>query len=300
MDGIINVYKEKEYTSFDVVAILRGITHIKKIGHTGTLDPMAEGVLPVCIGRATRLCDIMPDSDKAYKCKMVFGKKYDTLDIYGKLLDTKDVTLTEEAIRNTIMGFIGSYEQVPPMYSAIKVDGKKLYDLARQGIEVERKARLVHIFNIDILNIDVNKETLSAEFIVNCSKGTYIRSLCDDIGSKLGTYGAMESLVRVRACGFDIDNALKISDIEKKARENDLQSIIMAMDKPFMEYKALYIHKDVRSLADNGNKLETSWVDGFDGADESEMFRLYMDDEFYGLYSYTGNMLKPYRFLKIK
>ena len=300
MDGIINVYKEKEYTSFDVVAVLRGITHIKRIGHTGTLDPMAEGVLPVCIGRATKLCDIMPDSDKTYRCKMIFGKKYDTLDVFGKLLDTKDVPLKEEDIRKTIESFIGSYDQMPPMYSAIKVDGKKLYDLARQGIEVERKPRKVDIFNIEILNIDATGTNATAEFTVNCSKGTYIRSLCDDIGTKLGTYGAMESLTRTRACGFEIDNSLKISDIEKYAKEGNLESIIMPMDRPFMEYKALNINKEYKLLADNGNKLEKGFITEKFEAKEGEMFRLYMDDEYYGLYTYTDGLLKPYRFLLLK
>ena len=193
--GIINVYKEKGFTSHDVVAKLRGIVGQKKIGHTGTLDPDATGVLPVCLGKATKLCDLLTDKNKTYEAVLLLGKTTDTQDITGEVLEEKSTeALTEEKVREAIEGFIGDYEQIPPMYSALKVNGKKLYELAREGKVIERKARLVKILDIQILEIDLPKVRME----VSCSKGTYIRTLCHDIGEKLGCGGCMESLIRTR------------------------------------------------------------------------------------------------------
>ena len=181
--GIINVYKEKGFTSHDVVAKLRGIVGQKKIGHTGTLDPDATGVLPVCLGKATKLCDLLTDKNKTYEAVLLLGKTTDTQDITGEVLEEKSTeALTEEKVREAIEGFIGDYEQIPPMYSALKVNGKKLYELAREGKVIERKARPVKILDIQILEIDLPKVRME----VSCSKGTYIRTLCHDIGEKLG------------------------------------------------------------------------------------------------------------------
>ena len=193
--GIINVYKEKGFTSHDVVAKLRGIVGQKKIGHTGTLDPDATGVLPVCLGKATKLCDLLTDKNKTYEAVLLLGKTTDTQDITGEVLEEKSTeALTEEKVREAIEGFIGDYEQIPPMYSALKVNGKKLYELAREGKVIERKARPVKILDIQILEIDLPKVRME----VSCSKGTYIRTLCHDIGEKLGCGGCMESLMRTR------------------------------------------------------------------------------------------------------
>ena len=187
--GIINVYKEKGFTSHDVVAKLRGIVGQKKIGHTGTLDPDATGVLPVCLGKATKLCDLLTDKNKTYEAVLLLGKTTDTQDITGEVLEEKSTeALTEEKVREAIEGFIGDYEQIPPMYSALKVNGKKLYELAREGKVIERKARLVKILDIQILEIDLPKVRME----VSCSKGTYIRTLCHDIGEKLGCGGCMD------------------------------------------------------------------------------------------------------------
>ena len=184
--GIINVYKEKGFTSHDVVAKLRGIVGQKKIGHTGTLDPDATGVLPVCLGKATKLCDLLTDKNKTYEAVLLLGKTTDTQDITGEVLEEKSTeALTEEKVREAIEGFIGDYEQIPPMYSALKVNGKKLYELAREGKVIERKARPVKILDIQILEIDLPKVRME----VSCSKGTYIRTLCHDIGDKLGCGG---------------------------------------------------------------------------------------------------------------
>ena len=201
--GIINVYKEKGFTSHDVVAKLRGIVGQKKIGHTGTLDPDATGVLPVCLGKATKLCDLLTDKNKTYEAVLLLGKTTDTQDITGEVLEEKSTeALTEEKVREAIEGFIGDYEQIPPMYSALKVNGKKLYELAREGKVIERKARPVKILDIQILEIDLPKVRME----VSCSKGTYIRTLCHDIGEKLGCGGCMESLIRTRVSTFRVQN----------------------------------------------------------------------------------------------
>ena len=184
--GILNVQKEKGYTSHDVVAKLRGITRQKKIGHTGTLDPDAVGVLPVCLGRATRLCDMITDRDKTYETVMLLGRTTDTQDTSGQTLETADTAgLDEYEVQKAIQEFVGDYAQIPPMYSALKVDGRKLYELAREGKEVERKARNVHISEIEILKISLPRVYMRVE----CSKGTYIRTLCHDLGNRLACGG---------------------------------------------------------------------------------------------------------------
>ena len=181
-DGVINVYKEAGYTSHDVVAKMRGILKQKKIGHTGTLDPDAEGVLPVCLGKGTRLCDMLTDKTKTYQAVLLLGQETDTQDTSGEVLATCPVEVSEEQIHRAVMSFVGEYAQVPPMYSALKVNGKKLYELARAGKEVERQARQVEICSIVIDKIQLPRVTMT----VSCSKGTYIRTLCFDIGRVLG------------------------------------------------------------------------------------------------------------------
>ena len=194
-NGFIIVNKERGFTSFDVCAKLRGILKTKKIGHTGTLDPDATGVLLVCVGNATKAVDILPDEDKQYRAVIRFGITTDTEDISGNVLSTSDRKINEDDIRAAITSFVGNIKQIPPMYSAIKVNGKKLYELAREGKEVERKARDITIHNIIIEDISYPNATI----LVDCSKGTYIRTLCKDIGEKLGVGACMESLVRTRA-----------------------------------------------------------------------------------------------------
>ena len=209
MDGIINVYKEKGFTSHDVVAKLRGILRMKKIGHTGTLDPAAEGVLPVCLGKGTRLCDMLTDKTKTYRAVLLLGQETDTQDTTGVVQAEYPVHVTEEEVRKAIVSFLGDYMQIPPMYSALKVNGKKLYELARQGKEVERQARPVQILDIQIESIDLPRAT----FFVTCSKGTYIRTLCYDIGRKLGCGGCMESLLRTRVDRVELKDSLTLSQI---------------------------------------------------------------------------------------
>ena len=211
INGIVNIYKEKGYTSHDVVAVLRKVVGQKKIGHTGTLDPDATGVLPVCLGRATKVCELLTDHDKTYEALLLLGKTTDTQDISGEVLEERDPgDLTEEEVRSCIESFIGEYDQVPPMYSALKVNGKKLYELAREGKIVERAARRVQIFDIEILSIALPRVTMK----VHCSKGTYIRTLCHDIGQKLGCGACMEKLTRTKVSRFEIKDSLTLAQIE--------------------------------------------------------------------------------------
>ena len=212
INGILNVYKEKGYTSHDVVAKLRGIVGQKKIGHTGTLDPEAEGVLPVCLGKATKVCDLLTEKDKVYEAVLLLGKETDTQDLTGKVLAEKPVTAEKDEVERAIRSFEGAYDQIPPMYSALKVQGQKLCDLARKGIEVERKPRRVYIYKVEILQVDIPRVVMR----VYCSKGTYIRTLCHDIGKKLGCGGCMASLKRTEVAAFLEKDALTLAQIQEK------------------------------------------------------------------------------------
>lgn len=222
VNGILNVYKEKGYTSHDVVAKLRGIVGQKKIGHTGTLDPDAEGVLPVCLGRATKVCDMLTEKDKTYEAVLLLGKETDTQDISGTVLRVGETEgLTQEQVKDCVMSFVGEYDQIPPMYSALKVNGKKLYELAREGKTIERKSRKVEIKEIRILEMALPRVRME----VSCSKGTYIRTLCHDIGEKLGCFGCMESLLRTKVSRFELKSSLKLSEIQKKERKESFQRL---------------------------------------------------------------------------
>ena len=251
ISGIINVYKEKGFTSHDVVAKLRGIFHQKKIGHTGTLDPDAVGVLPVCLGNATKLCDMLTDKNKTYIAVMRLGIVTDTLDLTGTVLEENEVKVSKKEVEDAIMSFVGEYEQVPPMYSALKVNGKKLYELAREGITVERKARLVNIFEINILEI----KELEVTFEVKCSKGTYIRSLCDDIGAKLKCGACMKELKRTKVSSFNIENSLKLSQIEELVKNEQISEYICAVDSVFENLDKATVKNKFEKLLSNGNQL---------------------------------------------
>lgn len=257
-NGVINVYKEKAFTSHDVVAKLRGILHQKKIGHTGTLDPDATGVLPVCLGNATKLCDILADKSKTYSVVMQLGVVTDTQDMSGKILeDNSDKCIpSKDEITQAIMSFLGDYAQIPPMYSALKVNGKKLCDLAREGIEVERKPRNITINHIDINDIDEKNKTVS--MVVDCSKGTYIRTLCHDIGIKLGIGAAMKELVRIRVSDFVIEKAFTLSQIEELCRMNQLENYIISVENVFGNLDTFYTNEETDRLLNNGNKLISS------------------------------------------
>lgn len=250
--GIINVYKEKGFTSFDVVAKLRGILKTKKIGHTGTLDPDAEGVLPVCIGRATKVCDILTDKDKVYEAVMLLGVETDTQDTTGEILKKLPVEESESVVKEAILSFVGEYAQIPPMYSALKVNGKKLYELAREGKTVERKARNVQIFSIEILEMDLPRVRMS----VHCSKGTYIRTLCHDIGQKLGCGGCMEKLLRTKAGIFELADTLKLTEINALAKEGLVEEKIISVDELFEDHRKVWTKQEYDVVVHNGNRVK--------------------------------------------
>lgn len=250
--GIINVYKERGYTSFDVVAKLRGICGQKKIGHTGTLDPDAEGVLPVCLGNATKVCDLLTDRDKEYRAVMLLGLDTDTQDISGEVLARGDVNgITEEEVLQTVQSFVGEIDQIPPMYSALKVNGQKLCDLARKGQVVERKARRIRIDEITVEEICLPRVTMT----VKCSKGTYIRTLCHDIGERLGCYGTLESLLRTRAAGYRAEDALRLSALQEKKEQGTLAEVIRPVEDVFAEYPACRTKETADRMLYNGNAL---------------------------------------------
>ena len=293
INGIINVYKQKGYTSFDVVAIMRGILGQKKIGHTGTLDPDAEGVLPVCAGNATKLCDMLTDKSKEYVATFVLGIKTDTLDITGKVLEERKPKVSIEDLKASINSFVGGYNQYPPMYSAKKINGKKLYELARDGKEVERKPVFVEIIGIETMDISYPYVTIK----VSCSKGTYIRSLCEDIGAKCGELACMTSLKRTRVGNFTLDKALTLDEITALRDEGKLSEAVTPTDFAFLDKKEAKIDPKFRKLLDNGNKLSPEMLDCKDVSD-GEIVRVYNDDNvFVGLYTYEDSLkiFKPFK-----
>ena len=276
VNGIINVYKEKGYTSFDVVAKLRGIFKQKKIGHTGTLDPDAEGVLPVCLGKATKVCDLLTDKSKEYEAVLLLGK------------------VTEEVVRETVLSFVGDYMQIPPMYSALKVNGKKLCDLAREGKTVERQARPVKILTIDILDVTLPRVRMR----VHCSKGTYIRTLCQDIGEKLGCGGCMESLLRTQVSEFLLKDALKIGEIEQLVQECAKElppeawsracfPFVRSVDSVFTQYQKVVVPEQFAKVLYNGNRIEPEMIRSFEASMQQKPIRIYDEkDHFIGIYEF--------------
>jgi tRNA pseudouridine55 synthase len=284
-NGIINVYKEKGFTSHDVVAKLRGILHQKKIGHTGTLDPDATGVLPVCLGSGTKLCDMLTDKDKTYEAVLLLGVRTDTQDISGTVLSQQSVAVTEEMAVTAIRSFEGEYMQIPPMYSALKVNGRKLCDLAREGKTVERKARPVTIYHIEVLKIELPRITMRVE----CSKGTYIRTLCDDIGEKLGCGGCMESLVRTKVSGFLLESSKTLAQIEELVRQDALDTIVRSVEAVFADYAQVVVPKQADKLLWNGNPLPVGCLENQSIANSADgmEYRVYsMEKTFIGVYAY--------------
>ena len=290
MNGIINVYKEKDFTSFDVVAKLRGILKQKKIGHTGTLDPDAVGVLPVCLGSATKLCDMLTDKKKEYIAEFVLGKETDTQDISGQVIKETEVVCTQEEVKTAIQSFVGDYDQLPPMYSAIKVDGKRLYELARQGKEVERKKRPVTFYEIEIIKCELPYVTIR----VLCSKGTYIRTLCHDIGQKLGCGAAMTELERTRSGQFTKENAYTLAKIERLRDAGRLDEIVMPVDTVFMNLPAFVVSGELEKKILNGNLIragECKSAGLTDVFSEGKKVRVYKENDnscnFIAIYQYS-------------
>ena len=292
INGVINIYKIKGFTSHDVVAKLRGIMRQKKIGHTGTLDPDATGVLPVCLGSATKLCDMLTEKEKEYIAKIQLGVSTDTQDMTGTVINTKEVTVNEKEVENALHSFVGLYEQVPPMYSALKVNGKKLYELAREGKEVERKARPVTIHKIEILEMSLPTLTVR----VLCSKGTYIRTLCHDLGEKLGCGAAMAALERTKSGQFSLETAITLEELEEKLkdasedREEIIQSLVIPVDKMFSKLPELRLLPQWERLVQNGNSFEEKNLKKEfvqkDRVDKSQ-YRVYLGEKiFIGIYEF--------------
>ena len=298
-NGLINVYKEPGFTSLDAVAVLRGILKQKKIGHTGTLDPAAEGVLMVCLGNATKLCSFLEDKDKEYECKMLLGTTTDTEDTTGKVLTEKNVDCSDEEIIKAINSFAGDIKQVPPMYSALKKDGKKLYELARAGIEIEREARDIKIYSIEIKEIAVPYVT----FTVKCSKGTYIRSLCRDIGEKLGCGGCMEHLKRTAVSFFEEKDSLRLSQIEELAKEGKIDDFILKTEEVFKDLDSLNVLPESKRIIDNGNPLLIDNVKELSAEPEDgKMYRVYnAEGDFCAVYAFDKekNFFKPYKMFMV-
>ncbi len=251
INGIIVINKEIDFTSHDVVAKMRGIAGQKKVGHTGTLDPQATGVLPVCLGKATKVSDLLTGQSKEYRATLTLGKTSDTQDIWGKILEEKQVQLSQQQIYDVIHSFIGDSMQIPPMYSALKQNGKKLYELAREGKVVEREARKIHIDYITIEEICLPEVT----FLVSCSKGTYIRTLCYDIGEKLGCGGLMSSLCRTRVGQFTLEHAHTLSEAQGYKELGNLESIVYPIDSIFKELNKIHVLASADKWLTNGNIL---------------------------------------------
>lgn len=265
MNGVVIVDKPAGITSHDVVSRLRRIYKTRRVGHTGTLDPMATGVLPVCIGSATKAADMLVSSTKRYSAELMLGKRTDTLDIEGTVIEECPVNVSDEDIRNAISSFVGEQEQLPPMYSAIKQNGKKLYELARMGVGTERDKRRIIIHSIEIQSIDIPYVKID----VRCSKGTYIRSLCDDIGRKLGCGAVMTALRRTETAGFTAEEARTIDELE--AMENAFDAVIPT-DRLFDKLPRIDLNEKQEKSIKNGVRM--TWRAG----EEGEVYRLYGND----------------------
>lgn len=298
MTGIICVNKEKDITSFGVVAKLRGITKERKAGHTGTLDPMATGVLPVMFGGATRFLNFLPDSDKGYRATFKLGMTTDTLDITGEVTSQSEVAVTVDDVKRVMCDFVGVIDQIPPMYSAKSVDGVRLYDLAREGKTVEREACKVEIKELELVTFDETEHTYQIDVL--CSKGTYIRSLIDDIGSALGCGAVMTELCRTKAMGFDLSDCVSLAELqEMKDSGKGFDSVLIDIERMFECYKKVMVSPAQSTRFFNGGALDMSRVRA--SIEQNEICTVYSDkNEFLGLGQRQGDELKVLRILSVR
>ena len=287
MDGIFNIYKEKGFTSHDVVAIVRRTIHMKKVGHTGTLDPDAEGVLPVCVGKATKLSDVIMDGRKSYRAMLRLGMTTTTEDASGEVLETKEVDFNEERIREVVASFIGRLEQVPPMYSAVKVNGKKLYELAREGKEIERKSRTIEVYDIRIRQFLPPDRV---EIDVDCSKGTYIRTLCSDIGKALGCGGHMAELLRTRTGAFSLENAIKLDELKALAEQEKVETVLLTMEEALEDFPVVKVSERSQKFLYNGGKIQERFL--------TEKPAVLTEGEIVATYDYENNLVGLYELIK--
>lgn len=298
MTGIICVNKEKDITSFGVVAKLRGITGEKKAGHTGTLDPMATGVLPVMFGGATRFLNFLPDSDKGYRATFKLGMTTDTLDITGEVTSQSEVAVSVDDVKKVMRDFVGVIDQIPPMFSAKSVDGVRLYDLAREGKTVEREACKVEIKSLDLVSFDDNEHIYQIDVL--CGKGTYIRSLIDDIGKKLGCGAVMTELVRTKAMGFDLENCVTLAELQEcKDSGKGFDDVLIDVEKMFDCYKKVRVSHAQSTRFFNGGALDINRVQKNIMPDE--ICAVYSDkNEFLGLGQRQDEELKVLRVLSVR
>lgn len=284
MDGVIIINKPTGQTSHNLVGFTRRLFNIKKVGHTGTLDPDASGVLPICIGRGTKAADMLTASDKAYRAQFILGMTTDTLDASGEILTEQPVMVSKKQIEEKIKEFIGEIYQIPPMFSAIKKDGKKLYELAREGITIEREKRKVTIFDIKICEIDMENYAITIE--VSCSKGTYIRTLCEDIGMALGCGAYMNTLVRIKSAGFTLEESHTPEELLCMKKAGTLESIVIPVDKLFLDYEEVILDAFLSGKAKNGIPIRKK------GLIEGNLYRIYDENhEFLCISEYRENAL---------
>lgn len=271
MNGVINIYKNTGMTSFDVVAMVRRVEKMKKVGHTGTLDPAASGVLPVCLGKATKIIDYIMENKKVYRVNLKLGMVTDTYDLEGEVLREKDAShIKKDEILNCINSFVGTIDQVPPMYSALKQNGVRLYELARQGIEVHREARKVTIYSIENIKIESND---NIQMDVCCSKGTYIRSLCYDIGEKLNVGATMTALERIQNGPFTKEEAINIEDLTEELLEKHIISIEKALDS----FERITVNEKFGKLLRNGVKVFDNRMYS-EEVEFNKLYRVYEDN----------------------
>lgn len=289
--GIINIYKEKGYTSHDVVNIVRKKLNRIKTGHTGTLDPDAVGVLPICLGKATKLSEYIASSIKEYKAVVRLGLKTTTQDISGEIIEQKEVNFSKKEIEDVVNSFLGEIKQIPPMYSAIKINGKKLYELAREGKEISRKERIIKIFDIKINKFLDEK---NFEIVVLCSKGTYIRTLCNDIGEKLGCFACMAELERTKTGDFYIENSIKLSELDSIIKNNKLNQILIPIEKVLKDYKKITVLENANKFLYNGNKISFDYIKNNINLKENEKIIVYDNKEnLIGIYIVLKDCIKP-------
>lgn len=283
INGIINIYKKKGYTSHDVVAKARGILRERKIGHTGTLDPDAEGVLPLCIGAATKAVPYLSDEDKCYEAEVILGMTTTTEDATGEPLEYYEVNVTKESVEKIVKSFVGDYIQTPPMYSAIKINGVRLYELARQGIIVDRPSRMVKIYACDIIEwLDEKRFRIR----VHCSKGTYIRTLCTDIGKELGCGAHMGYLLRTKVGAFSLEESITLEELE--SYKEHLSPYIKELEVIFSDYKKVTINASGKKLLNNGNALAMKHITEQILCAPQELIRVYDDkNRFIALYKWN-------------
>lgn len=298
INGIVVVNKPQNWTSHDCVAVVRRVIGVKRVGHTGTLDPMATGVLPVCVGTAARINEYLDYDTKTYACVMKLGIITDTLDIWGEILEERPVPkINEAAITETIMGFTGEIYQIPPKYSALKVAGKKLYEYARAGQEVEIKPRKINIKHISVNNIDlINKEI---SFTVECSKGTYIRSLCADIGEKLGCGACMSGLVRAKTGVFTLDDAVDIEAVKKMSRE-ELVSKLFPTDYPLVQFGKVELSAKRAKDFVNGKKIPIRDLAIVRESSRDEFYNVYFNDTFLGVAKLVKGVLSAHKVFDVR